>query len=274
MAIEHLLVVLQSHSRSNAFPSAKEELRYPGVPKCEVSKRCILSLINSLNYAKYKNPNLEIHLQVSDDNSTHDFLYTLNEILSLSTFSTSFTHLGGVGIMKSILACYEYGREHGKSHIYFVQDDFLHHETAIHYMHENYKKFSANIGKDITLTGNHDMRYLIHADNIAVGCKVVPGIDQCWRTTHASQFTTMTTVQLVRDNWDLFEKMGNIAYDDGCCEDKSINHLYFYRGYTEFCPISSLVLQIQWYIHKDFYITWEEWWNKYELSKFKIGSNR
>ena len=266
--MEHLLVVLQSHSRSNALPYAKEELRYPGVPKIEVSQRCILSLVNSLNYAKYKNPNLEIHLQVFDDNSSHEFLEVLEQILKLSQFKVTFTQLGGVGIMKSILSCYEYGRDYGKSHVYFVQDDFLHHETAIHYMYNNYKDFSEKVGKDITLTGNHDTRYLMYADNISIGCKVVPGIDQCWRTTHASQFTAMMTIKLLRDNWDLFEKMGHTPYDVKCCEDESINHLYFYRGYTEFCPISSLVLQIQWDIHKDFYITWEEWWKKYDLTNF------
>jgi hypothetical protein len=273
MATEHLLVVLQSHSKSNALPDAKEQLRYPDVPKVEVSKRCILSLVNSLNYAQYKNPNLEIHLQVFDDNSSEDFLVVLEKILRLSHFNVTFTQLGGIGIMKSILTCYEYARDYGQKHVYFVQDDFLHHETAIHYMYENYKNFAEKVGKDITLTGNHDMRYLMYSDNISIGCKVVPGIDQCWRTTHASQFTTMTKVSLVKDNWDLFEKFGNISYDDECCEDKSINHLYFYRGYVEFCPINSLVLQIQWDIHKDFYITWEEWWKKYELSKFKIVSN-
>lgn len=273
MEIEHLLVVLQSHSKYNALEPCKEELRYPGVPKIEVSKRCILSLINSLNYAKFKNPNLEIHLQVFDDNSSTEFLKVLEQILKLSQFSVSFTQLGGVGIMKSILTCYEYGKEHGKSHVYFVQDDFLHHETAVHLMYENYKDFSGKIGKDITLTGNHDTRYLMHVDNIAAGCKIVPGKDQCWRTTHASQFTTMMTVRLLRDNWDLFEKMGNLPYNIKCCEDESINHLYFYRGYVEFCPITSLVLQIQWDIHKDFYLTWEDWWKKYELSNFKIISN-
>lgn len=270
---EHLLVVLQSHSRSNALPYAKEELRYPGVPKNEVSKRCILSLINSLNYAKYKNPNLEIQLQVFDDNSDEEFLNDLEKILKLSLFNVTFAQLGGIGIMKSILTCYQHARDYGQSYVYFVQDDFLHSETAIYYMYENYKIFAERVGKDITLTGNHDPRYLMHPDNIAVGCKVVPGIDQCWRTTHASQFTTMTTVKLVRDNWDLFEKMGHLPYDMKCCEDESINHLYFYRGYVEFCPIVSLVLQIQWDIHKDFYLTWEEWWKKYELSKFKILSD-
>lgn len=273
MATEHLLVVLQSHSRSNALEPHKEDFRYPGVPKVEVSKRCILSLVNSLNYAKYKNPNLEVQLQVFDDNSSSDFLETLKEILKLSQFQFSLSSLNGVGIMKSILTCYEYGRDHGQQYVYFVQDDFLHHETAIHYMCENYKSFSEKVGKDITLTGNHDSRYLMYPDNIAIGCKVVPGVDQCWRTTHASQFTSMMTVKLVRDNWDLFEKMGNLPYHMKCCEDESINHLYFHRGYVEFCPISSLVLQIQWDIHKDFYITWEEWWNKYELSKFKIVSD-
>lgn len=270
---ENLLVILQSHSRNNANQEIKEKLRYPGVPKIEVSKRCILSLINSLNYAKYKNSNLEIHLQIFDDNSSEDFLQTLNDIVKLSQFTVTFTQLGGIGIMKSILACYQYGRDNGRSYVYFVQDDFLHHETAIHYMHENYKNFTEKVGRDITLTGNHDPRYLMYGDNVGIGCKVVPGIDQCWRTTHASQFTTMTTVNLIKDNWDLYEKMGNLPYDIKCCEDESINHLYFYRGYVEFCPINSLVLQIQWDIHKDFYITWEEWWNKYDLSKFKIISN-
>lgn len=270
---EHLLVVLQSHSKSNALPDAKEEMRYPGVPKNEVSKRCILSLINSLNYALFKNPNLQVHLQVFDDNSDEEFLLILERILYLSRFTVSFTQLGGVGIMKSILSCYQYGKNNGQQYIYFVQDDFLHSEQAIYYMLENYKVFSKKVGKDITLTGNHDPRYLMHSDNVAVGCKVVPGVEQCWRTTHASQFTTMMTLKLIQDNWDLFEKMGNTAYDDGCCEDKSINHLYFYRGYVEFCPIVSHVLQIQWDIHKDYYINWEEWWKKYDLSNFNIIGN-
>lgn len=270
---EHLLVILQSCSRFNALEPCKEELRYPGVPKIEVSKRCILSLVNSLNYARYKNPNLEVELRVLDDNSSEDFLIVLNEILKTAQFPVSFRQLSGVGIMKSILSCYETAREFGKQYLYFVQDDFLHNEPAVYYMLENYKSFKERVGKDITLTGNHDMRYLMYPDNIAVGCKIVPGMDQCWRTTHASQFTTMMTLKLLNDNWDLFEKFGNTPYDVKCCEDESINHLYFYRGYVEFCPIVSLVLQIQWDIHKDFYLTWEDWWKKYELSKFKIVSN-
>lgn len=270
MQNEHLLVVLQTHSRTNALSWAKENFRFPGVPKEEVSKRCVLSLINSLNYARYKNPNLEINLHVYDDNSDEEFLFILERILKLAQFPVSFDRLGGVGIMKSILTCYTYGRDHAKEHVYFVQDDFLHSEQAIHYMHENFKVFSHKIGNDITLSGYHDTRYLVRPDNVAVDCKVVPGIDQCWRTVHASQFTTMTTANLVRKNWDLFEKMGNTPYDAKCCEDESINHLYFYRGYREFCPIESLVIEIQWPEYKPLYLNWEEWWKKYDLVNFNI----
>ena len=266
---EHLLVVLQSHSRNNALEPCKDDLRYPGVPKNEVSRRCILSLVYSLNYAKYKNRNLEIELRVLDDNSNSEFLVILEKILLLANFPVMFRQLNGVGIMKSILNSYETGKEFGKEYIYFVQDDFLHHETAIDYMLRNYKVFAENVGKEITLTGNHDPRYN-HSQNVHVGCKIVQGIDQHWRTTHASQFTTMMHKKLLLDNWDLFDKFGNVEYDDGCCEDKSINHLYFYRGYVEFCPIRSLTLQIQWDLHKDPYIYWREWWDKYDATDIKL----
>lgn len=269
MVTEHLLIVLQTHSRSNALEPCKEELRYPGVPKNEVSRRCILSLVHSLNYVKLKNPNLEIELRVLDDNSSPEFLIVLNKILLLGNFPVFFRQLNGVGIMKSILACYETAKEFGKEYLYFVQDDFLHHETAIDYMLGNYKFFVDKVGKEITLTGNHSPRYN-YANNIKVGCKVVQGIDQHWRTTHASQFTTMMHKKLLLDNWDLFEKLGSIKYDDGCCEDESINHLYFYRGYVEFCPIHSLTLEIQWDLHKDPYIDWREWWDKYDATDIKL----
>lgn len=265
METEHLLVVLQSCSKFNALEKCKEELRYPGVPKVDVSKRCIWSLIHSLNYAKIRKPNLEIEFRILDDNSDLEFKKDLKKILSLATFPVMCRELDGVGIMKSILYSYETGKEFGKEYLYFVQDDFLHHETAIYYMLENYKLFSSKLEKEITLTGNHSPRYN-YPDNIKVGCKVVQGIDQHWRTTHASQFTAMMHKKLLLDNWDLFEKFGNVEYDNGCCEDKSINHLYFYRNYVEFCPIQSLTLEIQWDLHKDPYINWRSWWDRYDLT--------
>lgn len=262
----HLLVILQSHSESNALKQKEKDYRYAGAPKVEVSKRCILSLVHSINYAKCRNSNLEVELMVVDDHSCEEFLNDLNAILELAQFPFTITHLSCKGIMNSIASCYEIAKENVKEYVYFIQDDYLHSEHAIHYMLKNYEHFSYRIGNDLILSGWHNTQYLL-PDTIQMGCKIVPGIEGYWRTTAGSQFVMMTTANLFHKNFDLFENFGKEKYHDNC-ENNTINWLHANRGYFSFCPIISLVIQIQWEVHKDPYLDWESWWKKYDLKNF------
>lgn len=266
--MNHLLVVLQSHSQTNALKPKETHFRYVDAPKIEVSLRCILSLVHSLNYARIRNKNLEIELAILDDHSSQDFLSALNPVLDLACFPVKLIHLDTYGIMPSIASCYDYAKEHARDYVYFVQDDFLHHEHAIHLMLKNYDKFFQFLGNDLCLTGWHDTRFLLPDTINNYDCKVVPGIEGFWRTLAGAPFTMLTSAKLFMNNFDLFEQFGKEDYNDEDCENKTINWLFANRNYSAFCPITSLVLQIQWDVHKDPYVPWAEWWEKYDLKKF------
>lgn len=264
---EHLLVVLQSHSQTNALKQREKDFRYVDAPKIEVCFRCILSLVHSLNYAKFRNKNLEIELAILDDHSSDEFLGGLERILSLAYFPNKIIHLDSHGIMPSIASCYDYAKENIKEYVYFVQDDFLHDEHAIHLMLKNYDKFFNFLGNDLCLSGWHDTRFLLPDTISRYTSKVVPGIEGYWRTIAGSQFTMLTSARLFNENFELFERFGQEQYGDDC-ENNTINWLHANDKYYSFCPINSLVIQIQWEVHKDPYIPWMEWWNKYDLKNF------
>ena len=262
----HLLVILQSHSESNALKQRETAYRYAEAPKVEVSKRAILSLIHSINYAKCRDSNLEVELKIIDDHSCGEFLNDLNQIINFAQFPVTMMHTAERGIMQSIATCYKVAKEHVKEYVYFIQDDYIHSEHAIHYMLKNYKHISHRVNNDIVLSGWHNTQYLL-PDTIRMGCMVVPGIEGYWRSTAGSQFVMMVTANLFLKNFDLFENFGNEEYHDNC-ENNTINWLHANRGYLSFCPIISLVIQIQWEVHKDPYLDWESWWKKYDLKNF------
>lgn len=266
METKNLLVVLQTYADSNALDG---KTRVGNLKKEEISKRCALSLVNSLNYLQAKEKTLHISLKVFDDGSNLEYIKILKTILEKSNFQYSLSILDKVGIMNSISCCYEYAKENVKDMVYFVQDDFLHEETSIFYMLKNYELFRRNLGREMTLTGNHSTRFTNRPQNVRVPCRVVEGVDQYWRTTWASQFTMMTSYKLFLNNYDLFEKFGEVEYDE-YCEDKSINLLYIERGFYDFCPIQSLVLSIdsEWELPP--FCTWQILWNQYDLKKFEI----
>lgn len=266
---KHLLVVLQTYADANALESSKTSERFVGKNKEEVSKRCVLSLINSLNYAKFKDKDLEIKLQIFDDGSNIEYLKILKKICILANFSVSFDSLNRVGIMKSIKQCYNYAKNKVKNKIYFVQDDFLHCESSIHFMLSNYEIFSKIAENDVIVTGNHCSRFTRISENVVIGCRILRGLDQYWRTAHSTQFTMLTSADLFLNNYDLFEKFGNQKYELHC-EDKSLNKLCTERGYWVFCPISSTVLNIQWENHTEPYIDWYGIWESFDLRRFNI----
>lgn len=259
----HLLVILQTHSKGNRD---KDSGRYCEEPKIEVSSRCIFSLIDSLNYAYEKYPDYEIELQIFDDHSDQEFLEILNRLINIAKFKINLIHLETRGIMPSILRCYEHGKEYGKEWVYFVQDDFLHQQNAIELMIHAINNFSVNLNAPASVYPfNKPAEYHL-PENTAVPCHIVAGKDRYWRTNKHPPFTLMTHISIIKENWDLFYKMGTSEVSEKM-EMDSICKIYYERGYYMFVPIPSLALHMQGEFDKDFYIDWKSWWNEYDLEK-------
>lgn len=261
----HLLVVLQTHSKGNRD---KESERYCKEPKIEVASRCVFSLIDSLNYAQKNRSDYEIELQIFDDHSDDEFLEILQKLIDIANFKVNLIHLETRGIMPSILRCYEHGRDYGKEWVYYVQDDFLHQENAIDLMLTQINQSSINLNAPASVYPFNKPAEYHMPENTAVLCHIVAGKDRYWRTNIHPPFTLMTHISIIKENWDLFYKMGTSEVSE-TMEMDSICKIYYDRGYYMFVPIPSLALHMQGEFDRDFYIDWESWWKDYDLSKLE-----
>lgn len=258
-----LLVILQTHSKNNA----QKKQRYCKAPKKEVMRRCVSSLIDSLNYANNLNPELNIRLKIFDDHSDKESLDILHALTLKCSFEVDLESLWTSGIMPSILRCYEYGRDKGKDLVYFIQDDFLFQENSIDLMLFAINQFSANTGKPASIHAFNDPYEYYMPENTALKSHIVASKDRFWRTNIHGVFSMMTHASIVQTHWDLFEKMGRSKYDPNM-ETLSISKLFYERDLLQFTPIPSLALHMQYDTEIDPYINWREWWDKYDLKEF------
>jgi predicted SAM-dependent methyltransferase len=262
-----VLVILQTHSKS----SASSAPRYCNAPKIEISKRCLSSLIHSIEYAKNNSGKTKYKLIIVDDHSDVEFIEFVQNKIHSAQFNIELIQLNTYGIMPSILQCYELGKEIGKDLVYFAQDDYLYYDTAIWEMIDAYFQFRNLTGAEVCIFPYDDpFRYsLLNYDY-----KVILGSKRHWRNAYHTASCFMTNHETIVDNWDLFEAMGKSEYDI-YCEDKSINRLFQQmQGFAKreikhllFTPIPSLALHMGSDDQKDPYINWQELWNKYKIEE-------
>ena len=263
----NLLVVLQTHSVASRDTS---RVRYCGADKAEIMKRCVSSLIDSLNHAVDSIPYLRVQLQVLDDHSDAESFQTLNAIVAKSKFDHAVTSLETRGIMPSILACYEYGKAHGKDLIYFVQDDYLYELNALKDMVLTWLELTNNLGTPVNIFPFNDPYHYIPV-NTKVQSHIVQSNGRHWRTQIMTSSCFMTHSSILKHEWDLFYKMGTSKLSP-TMENDSINQLFKLRGYYLFIPIPSLALHMQFETERDPYINWREWWDRY--SQIEINNER
>ncbi len=258
-----LLVILQTHSKTNRN---KNLVRYCGEPKYEISSRCLFSLVDSLNHLIKDNPNIEVNLQIFDDHSDDDFLKNLSKVISIAKFKTNIEHLESYGIMPSILRCYEHGRDFGKEWVYFIQDDFLFQKKSIDLIYYAANQFSKNLNSPVSIHAFNDPFEYTEPENTQLKSHIVVSKDRYWRTNIHATFSMFTHHSIIKENWDLFYKMGTSEISE-TMELYSISKLFWERGYFQFTPIPSLTLHMQGEREKDFFIDWKSWWNEYNLEK-------
>jgi len=228
--------------------------------KSEIAYRCIKSLVSSLNSCLKKTDQAKIKLAILDDHSDEKFLKRLDSILTEAQFEYSITHLETRGIMPSILACYEYGRDNGKDLVYFVQDDYLYFESAIWEMIDAYFMFTEKTKMPVCIYPYDDpYRYYTKTPPMVT---VHLGSKRHWRTAFGTASPFMVDHPTLVKNFDLFDKMGNEPLST-VMEDVSLNVLFRERNCLLFTPIPSLALHSQSEIEKDPYLDWKPLWDQF-----------
>lgn len=258
-----LLVILQTHSKTNRESTL---VRYCDAPKIEVSSRCVFSLIDSLNYVVENNPKIKIQLQIFDDHSDQKFLDTLNDLISIAKFQVNLINLETYGIMPSILRCYEHGRDYGSDWVYFIQDDFLFQKESIDLILFAAEQFSSNLLQPVSIHAFNDPYEYTAPVNTSLKSHIVASKDRYWRTNIHAVFSLFTHHSIIKDNWDLFYKMGTSEVNS-TMELDSISRLFWERNYYQFTPIPSLCLHLQGECEKDLFLDWRSWWDQYSLDK-------
>lgn len=258
------LIALQTHSTGNSQDTYKpyenfQFKRYGCDDKSEVMKRCVRSLIRSVNYAIKHLPDWEFKLNVFDDHSSEQAIAELKSNLELARFPTTLTHLDTKGLLPSLRACYSNMYDEGKDLVFQAQDDYLFDEKCFYEMIRQWLKFQPKFDKPLSLLPYNDpYRYWDH--NI-VPVRIVQGPDRHWRQTYQVPCTFMTHKDIMVDNWDLFEKICDDDAHNPKLEDDSINRLWQERGYIVMSPLPSLALHFQTEHEKDPYIDWKAWWD-------------
>lgn len=265
----NLLVILQTHSKGDSHQYEgfiSNPKRYTGADKKETSKRCVRSLINSLNNF-YKNaPDFDIELKIFDDHSDEDYLESLKKDIQKAFFKVNLTNLETHGLLSSLLNCYKYGKENGKEIVYFAQDDYLYEDNAIEQMVLFFYDMSSKMDKPISIYPFNDP-YRYQPQNI-VPIRIVQGRDRHWRTTYQTACCFMTHHSIVLKEYDLFYAMACHKIDSKM-EDETINKLFQERGYCLFSPIPSLAFHMQYESEKDPYIDYLPLWNKFRDENVK-----
>jgi len=257
-----LHLILRTHNTSNVH-SDSDSARYCGETKTELMRKCVTSLIYSMNQSQKK-----LKLTILDDNSNKLWLDILNEkLLPHSKHPVTLINLKTKGFNASALAQFEIMAE-STGLVYSIEDDYLHETHAIDEMLETRvlfeNKYSNNNIRKIALYP-FDM-----PDNYIppwLGpCTVVLGTNRHWKSGVWTTNTMLIPAEKVREHWKLFyvlatEYRTDWGIKNNIHEGSTIANI-FKEDMLLFSPIPSIALHMQFEAQKDPYIDWKKRWNE------------
>ena len=251
-------IFLRTHDKSNVHFDANG--RYCDNSKSEVVKRCVTSLIKSANFIS----NHTIKITCIDDHSTDDTLNSLNNILNHCNHPTELIHLEKTGNNESLLKQLDLCTKSDADLVYLVEDDYLHYETAIEEMMENYSEFKFNTQSEVAFHPYDDPDN--YKPDFIHQTRVVLGNRRHWRLNGYSTGTFMCNPDIIRQNYDIYKRMFKFYMTPfgeahNIHEGTTINKIWRENVYL-FTPIPSVALHMQFKEQIDKFIDWKPLWNR------------
>ena len=244
--VSSVLIIVRVNTEIEIWDQSKKRLFEKS--KIEYSIRSINSIINSISFCKKNYPNLKIKTIIIDDSSTKENLKRINEVcMNRDIEIISLEHKKYSSKIKkqktketfsnlaSLMQSFEIGKEKSDDLIFFLEDDYIHHEPMLEESIATYERVSSQIGKDIFICPS-DYPYL-YTNNEK--CNILIGNKRHWRTVNKTLCTFMTSKKLLIDYWNNFQKTCEDRHDPF---EKYINEIYE----KEICisPIKSLSLHL------------------------------
>jgi hypothetical protein len=235
--------------------------RYFTGTKQELIVGCLKSLVNSIKHCTH-----EVNLVVMDDHSSEDTLSKIKDICS--SVKSEVISLEGTGYNNSNYQQWVRCRDTDADLFYSIEDDYLHVPSAIQEMVDTYilSKEKLN-GKEVVLYPFDTPEEYRPPNSMAF---IVHGSNRHWRTGLFSTCVLMTSPQILKDNWELFETLA-LKYNGDYLhprtehyeESNTIWKVWNNGNAIRLNPIPSLALHMQFIEQLDPFIDWTEWWDQY-----------
>ena len=248
--VNALTVIFRSCTNINMLTQNKKRLFDQN--KSEYTFRSLNSIIVSLNQAKITFPKIEFDIVIINYNSKKEDLEQIKKQLEKSNLKNSIISLdisefisnikkinsknenvteNQMSNMSNIHKSLLVGRNQCNDLIYFVEDDYLHKQDAIHEMILTYERISSQIKRELILCPA-DYPYLytkIHPTNIFLGA------NKHWRKVDETLCTFLTSKILLEKYWEKFISMCQFEHYPF---EQPLHDIYK----TEYClsPIPSL----------------------------------
>lgn len=158
----------------------------------------------------------------------------------------------------------ELGRDAAGDFVYFVEDDYLHEQSALLEMYRSYRIFARNLGRSnigLFPVDQHEY-YLPHAIHPS---RIVPGSARHWRTNTHTTSTFFVPYSLLTTQWEWFIKNPESEHTSpiGMTEEGSINVVWQEHA-TLFTPIPTLAYHVHGESQMPPFSTWEKLWDSLE----------
>ena len=210
-------------------------------PKSEYSLRSLKSILKSMTNAKDQLKNVKFEINIIDDNSGDNFLSSVKKLindyqiknnlisLDINEYKNNTQDTNFASIYKS----YVHAKEKAEDLIYFVEDDYVHEEIAIHEMIMTYERISSQLKKEIIIFPvDYPYLYAQHSQTF-----IMLGNKRHWRTIDQSLATLLISKENFVKYWKNFEEFATVVSDPA---EKPLHRIYEIEPC--FSPIPSLAL--------------------------------
>lgn len=236
--------------------------RFIDVPKTELVRRCMKSLIQSMNISRHA-----INFIIIDDSTTSEACNLVKDWSKQCNFKTEIINLNGAGHNKACLLQLEFCRDSSSEFVYNIEDDYLHEINAIEHMATDLESFMSNLNYYAAINP-FDEPYLYLHSNRMISSKIVAGTDRYYRTNKCSTTSIFTCPYVYKKHWNLWELLGTkYSIEDGIREETTINKMWN-NGVDKdgdiflFSPMPSLATHIS-YWNKPLFYDIDKLWNSY-----------
>jgi len=242
--IKSLLILFRTNTNIEIWDQNRKRLFE--FPKAEYALRSLYSLIKSIKYLLNKHSNIEVKLKIIDDKSDEKNLSKIKELVSKSNLSIEIinhdnkehkdvikkqTSNETFANLSSLLKCFEIGKKDGKDLVFFVEDDYLHFETALEEMISSYERISSQTNRELFICPSDYPFFYMNNEKTSL----LIGSKRHWRTINKTLCTLLTSLEFIDKYWSNFY---NNCLDRHDPFEKYLNELY----QKEICisPVKSL----------------------------------